>query len=179
LTPAASDDGGAPQSPDETDKPLRLITSDIDVLSRLLDQLRAFPRVLGADPAGAGTRLRAAELIYEFRRFREEVFGGANFADPRWDMLLDLFIAGERGKAVSVSSVCIASAVPSTTALRHLQALVEHGFVERVSDETDARVVNVVLTLNGRDRMLRVLDALTASVAAAFQAPSFVGRSSA
>jgi hypothetical protein len=39
------------------------------------------------------------------------------FADPGWDILLDLYAARQEGKQVSVSSLCIAAAVPPTTAL--------------------------------------------------------------
>src|SRR3546814_1843272 len=43
-------------------------------------------------------------------------------SDPAWDMLLDLYLAAERNtRPVSISSLCIASAVPATTALRWIK----------------------------------------------------------
>jgi len=36
-------------------------------------------------------------------------------ADPAWDMLLDLTAARAESRAVSVSSLCIAAGVPTTT----------------------------------------------------------------
>ena len=49
------------------------------------------------------------------------------FADPAWDMLLDLMEAEIEQPRVAVSSLCIAAAVPATTALRWLKTLTEPG----------------------------------------------------
>lgn len=40
------------------------------------------------------------------------------FGEPAWDMIVDLFIAAEENKTVSVSSLCIDASVPMTTVLR-------------------------------------------------------------
>src|SRR5690606_24209072 len=61
------------------------------------------------------------------RRLRDEFLPGDLFADPAWDMLLDLFAARLEQERVSVSSLCIASAVPPTTALRWIRTLTEKG----------------------------------------------------
>lgn len=55
--------------------------------------------------------------IIRARRARDDVFGKDLFADPAWDILLDLAIARAENKQVSVTSLCIASGVPATTAL--------------------------------------------------------------
>lgn len=73
------------------------------------------------------------------RRLRERFFEPELFADPAWDMLLDLAAARLEGRRVSVSSLCIAAAVPTTTALRWIKALVDRGLFERSSDPADAR----------------------------------------
>lgn len=67
--------------------------------------------------------------------------------------MLDLYAARARGEAVSVSSACIASAVPSTTGLRWLGTLEEAGLVERANDPGDQRRVLVRLTRTGIQRM--------------------------
>src|SRR3546814_17984132 len=69
--------------------------------------------------------LFARELL-RFRRLRDRYFAGDLFADPAWDMLLDLYAArSQNSHPVSVSSLCIASSVPATTALRWIKAMEE------------------------------------------------------
>jgi hypothetical protein len=43
---------------------------------------------------------------------REQFFGPDLFADPAWDILLDLYAARLEQQRVAVSSLCIAAAVP-------------------------------------------------------------------
>lgn len=73
------------------------------------------------------------------RRMRENFFPSDLFADPAWDILLDLTLARIEARVTSVSSVCIAASVPNTTALRWLNNLLENGIVQRVPDQTDKR----------------------------------------
>jgi len=71
-------------------------------------------------------------------------------ADPAWDILLDLYAAEEEGLHISVSSACVAAAVPSTTALRWLRILCERGLITRRADSFDGRRVFVSLSEEGR-----------------------------
>ncbi len=77
--------------------------------------------------------------ILKLRRDRDRFFPAELFADPAWDMLLDLAAARLEGKPVPVSSLCIAAAVPTTTALRWVRSLSEAGLLERRLDPDDAR----------------------------------------
>jgi DNA-binding MarR family transcriptional regulator len=61
-------------------------------------------------------------------------------------MLLDLMAARCERQKVSVSSLCIAAAVPATTALRWLKAMTSAGLVVRKSDVTDGRRVFIDLS---------------------------------
>ncbi|WP_407699082.1 transcriptional regulator, SarA/Rot family [Sphingopyxis solisilvae] len=110
----------------------------------------------------------AAEAEYARRRRRDARFGGALFADPAWDMLLDLFVHHHRGKQVSSHSLCIAAAVPQTTALRWIGKLRSAGLVTRVRSREDQRVVHVLLTEQGLERMTAHLRSETER-----EAPSF------
>lgn len=84
--------------------------------------------------------------IIRRRQARTKFFGEDLFADPAWDMLLDLAAArGERAQ-VSVTSLCIASGVPPTTALRWIGHLTEAGLLERVEDRSDRRRAFIGLT---------------------------------
>src|SRR5205085_1541075 len=65
--------------------------------------------------------------VIRARRLRSRFFHEELFADPAWDMLLDLLQAEIAQLRVPVSSLCIAAAVPATTALRWLKTMVEQG----------------------------------------------------
>ena len=80
------------------------------------------------------------------RRLRERFFEPELFADPAWDMMLDLFEAELSHRRVAVSSLCIAAAVPATTALRWLKSLTEKGLVIRRADPLDGRRIYVELS---------------------------------
>jgi DNA-binding MarR family transcriptional regulator len=61
------------------------------------------------------------------------------FAEPAWDMLLDLLHAEITDRRVSVSSLCIASGVPATTSLRRIKRMVDRGVLVRHVDRLDGR----------------------------------------
>ncbi len=68
------------------------------------------------------------------------------FADPAWDMLLDLYAAHLGQRRVSVTSLCIAANVPTTTALRWISTLEGEGLIERRADPLDGRRFFISLT---------------------------------
>lgn len=84
--------------------------------------------------------------IIRLRRQRERYFDNGLFADPAWDILLDLKAAQLEKQMVSVSSLCIAAAVPPTTALRWISAMTESGMLIRQQDPVDARRVFILLS---------------------------------
>lgn len=103
----------------------------------------------GHQPSGQAHSPAAsmAEQFLRLRRRRDKIFGARLFADPAWDMLLDLFLVKEKGlRPISTSSLCIASAVPSTTALRWIETLVQEGLFSRHADPVDKRRTFVHLT---------------------------------
>jgi hypothetical protein len=83
--------------------------------------------------------------VIRARRMRSRYFPEELFADPAWDMLLDLFQAEIAQLRVPVSSLCIAAAVPATTALRWLKTMTEQGLFVRRADPHDGRRVFVEL----------------------------------
>lgn len=95
---------------------------------------------------------------------RDRLFPEALLSDPAWDMLLDLTQARLSGKQVSVSSLCIASRVPATTALRRIGDLVDSGLACRVRDQCDGRRVFVCITEEGLKRMQLVRQAYQTDV---------------
>lgn len=98
---------------------------------------------------------RFVRSILRQRQKRSEMFGAELFADPAWDMLLDLTAARAEHRRVSITSLCIASGVPATTALRWIGQMVDAGLFERVKDSDDARRAFVALTDRSADAMAR------------------------
>ncbi len=98
---------------------------------------------------------RMIRQIIRQRQMRARFFDAALFADPAWDMLLDLTAARAEHKRVSVTSLCIASGVPPTTALRWIGQLTAAGLLERVDDESDRRRAFLVLSDSAADAMAR------------------------
>ena len=98
---------------------------------------------------------RLVRLIIRQRQLRGQFFDSELFADPAWDMLLDLTAARVEHQRVSVTSLCIASGVPPTTALRWIGQMVEVGLLERVEDETDRRRAFIQLSDKAADAMAR------------------------
>ena len=99
------------------------------------------------------SRAPAIRAYLRARRQRERIIGPGLFADPAWDMLLDLYASALEQQPVSVSSLCLASAVPATTALRQLDALRVAGLVRRRPDPADRRRAFVRLDEAGWRRL--------------------------
>ena len=109
-----------------------------------------------ADGAATQTPIDAALVrrLLRVRRDRARYFPADLFADPAWDMLLDLTAARLEGKQEPVSSLCIAADVPTTTALRWVRSLTDAGLIERQADPFDARRSHVRLTDAAADGVL-------------------------
>lgn len=80
------------------------------------------------------------------RRLRSRFFDQDLFADPAWDMMLDLLEAELSQRRVAVSSLCLAADVPATTALRWIKTLVDRGLFVRRADPFDGRRIFVELS---------------------------------
>jgi hypothetical protein len=101
--------------------------------------------------------------IIRARRMRDQYFRGEMFADPAFDMLLDLYAARLEGSRVAVSSLCIAAAVPATTALRWIKALTDKDLFLRQADPRDGRRVYIGLSEEAALAMGRYLAAVRRS----------------
>jgi DNA-binding MarR family transcriptional regulator len=119
-------------------------------------------RVLN-DDAPSVDLLPPAQLLAEARRYaharlaRDEVFGLGQFLDPSWNVLIELFIAGEEGRNVTIKSACVAACVPQSTALRHIAHLIDVRLAARAQHPSDARSAYLKLTDRGRGKMVAFL----------------------
>lgn len=92
------------------------------------------------DAPDVNRALANAQRSSRRRLLRRQLVGAEPlFGEPAWDMLLDLFIHEADAKAVSTSSLCIASGLPMSSALRLLQRLCDAGLVTREADRQDGR----------------------------------------
>ena len=153
---------------------LQLLADQVSRIARTLSDMTENAPSLGrrgglrsptddyADAAAgeAPVTAKAVRAVIAERRLRERFFDPDLFGEPAWDMLLDLYAARLEHTRVSVSSLCIAATVPSTTALRWLRTLTENGLVCRRADPQDRRRVFIELaetTANGMDRYFTAL----------------------
>ena len=97
--------------------------------------------------------VQLARRISHWRRRRDTLLAPIIFADPEWDILLDLYAQSGFGRRISMSSLCIAAAVPATTALRCINAMVDQGVLAKSRDANDARRVLVELTDETKSKM--------------------------
>lgn len=104
-----------------------------------------------ASETGNSARLTAQNIraLLRARRLRDQLLPGGLFADPAWDILLDLMAARLEDRRVSVSSLCIAAFVPPTTALRWIRQLTDQGLLVRQADDVDGRRAFISLSEEG------------------------------
>ncbi len=89
---------------------------------------------------GIAGALANAQKAARRRILRRQLVGATElFGEPAWDMLIDLFIHEAQAKPVSTSSLCIASGLPMSSALRLLQRLCDMALVTREADRHDGR----------------------------------------
>ncbi|MEL7718639.1 MarR family transcriptional regulator [Citromicrobium bathyomarinum] len=102
---------------------------------------------------------RRIRALIRKRQARTRFFEAELFADPAWDILLDLTAARAEGRRVSVTSLCIASGVPPTTALRWIAQMTREGLLRREEDLVDRRRAFIALSDSAVEAMARYFDA--------------------
>jgi hypothetical protein len=149
--------GKAPERANDVSKDpgaerLRQLSDEVGRIAATLARLSTVPARAQAElrkPVEGDVPDVAVEMVRSViraRRLRSRYFAEDLFADPAWDMLLDLLQAEIAQLRVPVSSLCIAAAVPATTALRWLKSMTEKGIFVRRADPHDGRRVFVELS---------------------------------
>lgn len=96
-------------------------------------------------PAGINSPVLAnsvalAKVLLTMQEWRIDVVLDEQLLDEvSWTILLDLYAASRLGQRLSISSACIGSQAPATTALRHIHQLTQAGLIRRTADPHDAR----------------------------------------
>ena len=117
-------------------------------VSDIAQRISRLHRIVGSDDSGVmpivdGDMLRK---MLAARKARAKFFTDGMFADPAWDILLDLLMTKLDGQRVTVSNLCLAANVPPTTALRWIKTLELDGLAYRRPDPLDGRRCFIELT---------------------------------
>ncbi len=117
-------------------------------VSDIAQRISRLHRIVGSEDAGLmpivdGEMLRK---MLAARKARAKFFTDGMFADPAWDILLDLLVTQLEGQRVTVSNLCLAANVPATTALRWIKTLELDGLADRRPDPLDGRRFFIELT---------------------------------
>jgi len=139
---------------------LRQLSDEVSRIAATLARLSAGPSAGVEMPEPASGEAPAVSLetvrhVIRARRLRARFFDDQLFSDPAWDMLLDLLQAEIAQHRVPVSSLCIAAAVPATTALRWIKTMTDAGLFKRRADPHDGRRVFVELAPEASEAMRR------------------------
>ena len=109
-------------------------------------------------------RIEIAQRIVVVRKLRAGEFSSKIFGEPGWDILLELYIREESGRAAWLEDLQQATGVPSSVVSRWLTVLQSEGLIS-----FDKHVVGDVngsfeLTPQGRQKFERYLDSIKAHV---------------
>ena len=134
-----------------------------------VDKLRQTLHRNGLSTASQPTCLGVKQLVrdaIQSRANRLKYLPSRLLSDPAWDILLDLYSAKLAQVRVPVNSLCMASNVPPTTAMRWIKSLEEEGLINRTQDLSDARRRFVGLTEAGSSAMIDYFEHEAARAAA-------------
>jgi DNA-binding MarR family transcriptional regulator len=162
LTDASRADRLSDVASDQNATRLRQLSDEVSRIASTLARLSTGPapaaRPTELPPTAGDLPDVSAEMVrtvIRARRLRSRYFEEDMFADPAWDMLLDLLQAEITQLRVPVSSLCIAASVPATTALRWLKTMTQQGIFVRRADPHDGRRVFVELAPKASQAMRR------------------------
>jgi DNA-binding MarR family transcriptional regulator len=118
-----------------------------------VDLPRTENATLSSAALGSEGMERKLKSIIKHRHSRGEHFPHELFADPAWDILLDLALAELQQRRVTISSLCTAAQVPATTALRWIKHMTQDGWLVRLDDPLDARRTFISLSREASRKM--------------------------
>lgn len=106
----------------------------------------AVPLIADPDLREAGVQAKLVRKLQKARSRRTDFLCSSLFAEPAWDMLLELFASAAEQKRITIGELCVASMVPQTTALRWIDVLLKEGLVVRRPDPLDGRRIHMEIT---------------------------------
>lgn len=103
-------------------------------------------------PSESATELSQVRAIIAARRLRRQYLG-KDVNDATWAMMLELFAARLEGRRVHQTMLCVAAAVPQSTALRVTGKMLEAGIFLASSDPDDNRLLILGLSDGAAERI--------------------------
>lgn len=97
--------------------------------------------------------LQVLHWLRDIDEQRSKALGGIVKTDASWNMLAELLRARITRRRISVTSLCLASHGPVTSALRRLDQLLADGLVTYTLDPQDRRRKYIELSAEGANRM--------------------------
>jgi DNA-binding MarR family transcriptional regulator len=119
----------------------------------------AEPVPTGNEPNDAAL-VEHANAVLEQRRLRRKFLPGELFHEPAWDMLLALFASRDDRMPMNIKALVSMSDAPVTTSQRWIEHLHKLKLIDRVTDPTDRRRVEISLSYTGDQQMKAYLRAL-------------------
>lgn len=104
--------------------------------------------------------LKVLQILHEIDDFRLRALDGVVEPDATWSMLTELLRARLIRRRISVTSLCLASKSPVTTALRRIDRLLETGYITYSLDPKDRRRKYIELTDDGLLKIQGVVRAI-------------------
>ena len=121
----------------------------------------AFQSLFSKSEQPAENSPQLVRSIINARMKRRQFFDERLFADPAWDMLLELYALECEGRSISISKLSFAAGVPGTTALRWIDKLEEKSLIVRTDDALDGRRTWIALSERGFATMRLYLEQIT------------------
>jgi hypothetical protein len=143
MTVSASNDDQTRQLLQLSEEVMR-IAAALAKLSLGLEAKERGPET-GNAPEVPDVPVQPVDFVFNARRARSRYLPDELFAEPAWDMLLDLFRCELRGRRLSTSDLCLGAGIPGSTALRWISAMVQKGVLIREPDRLDARRIFISL----------------------------------
>jgi DNA-binding MarR family transcriptional regulator len=137
-----------------------IVLRDQSVLCEMIGEQSGDPAPAGFAGSTAGSAF--VRRIIDARALRRQYFDEQLFADPAWDMLLELYALDCEGHRISVSKLSVAAGVPCTTTLRWIDKLESESLIVRAPDPLDARRVWVALSPAGVTTMRSYIERVAA-----------------
>jgi len=164
---------GAPPQRPQRDR-IAELSGEVERIRKALAELTTSPPAPAAAAPGSGGPAVApgpvdaafVRSLIRSRQARGRFFSEELFADPAWDILLDLTESRLEGKEISISSLCLASGVPPSTALRWIKSMTDEGMLVRRADPADGRRFIVEMSDQTATAMTRCLEAIRERLAA-------------
>lgn len=98
-----------------------------------------------------------AQSEFHNRRRRDSLIRHDVFAEPAWDLLLELYVQHHRQNPVGLDRLCGIAAAGPATALRWIGLLMEKGLVTRLPPGGASADLQVALSAKGVEEMERYL----------------------